>query len=552
MERILFKSCNKLLLNSILISFFSITNSFPILGQSINWMKTHSSATIRAIEAMNGSTYVVGFASGSATFDSVTIPNNPGNAQSYFLLKINREGEIIWSKSLKTRPNDLTIDNGENIIIVGGFPQRLLTKFTKDGELVFEKLLPYGLNTSVVTDSQNNIIICGDDWSDDSGEIVIESQLFTGLSFGTHGYLIKYDKDGNFVWFTHTNGEVAIKDYTIFRDVAVDSNDNVIVAGDIKIENDISIDLGGETIESTNEQDGVVIKYNSDGILQWSNLISGSSEVFANKLAITGNNEIAIVGTFTGEMSIDEFSLETINKTLNYEIFLSKLSPDGNTVWAKSMGGWYGDVSYLEAGRTVIVDTEDNFYVGGVFAQKAYFDDDKTYSIDADSNGFGTSGFFAKYNSFGKFQWAYNLKGSESDIYEMALDEKNIILSGVYRAPATFIEEPIIPTNSSVPNLFIISNNLQTTITEIEDNRISVNGLFELYPNPASEELVIRMKSESLFWNVTIQDLNGRSLISKESKIDTCLIGIGSLPPGLYIVKVQTANSTDITKLVVH
>ncbi len=84
---------------------------------------------------------------------------------------------------------------------------------------------------------------------------------------------------------------------------------------------------------------------------------------------------------------------------------------------------------------------------------------------------------------------------------------------------------------------------------------VSVQATFDIYPNPASEFVIIEVNSENvgdLSCNIT--DLSGRIIISeKKLSLDNkSTIDIRGLTPGVYFLKMQMNQQETVRKIVVY
>lgn len=93
--------------------------------------------------------------------------------------------------------------------------------------------------------------------------------------------------------------------------------------------------------------------------------------------------------------------------------YLFKLSPQGDTVWAKRFGGVDPDWS-----RGIAIDQYDNIYITGEFCNMAVFENDTIYgynngSTDPTGNALARSGFIAKYDNDGNLVWVNKFQGGD-------------------------------------------------------------------------------------------------------------------------------------------
>lgn len=85
--------------------------------------------------------------------------------------------------------------------------------------------------------------------------------------------------------------------------------------------------------------------------------------------------------------------------------------------------------------------------------------------------------------------------------------------------------------------------------------KISENAsAFEVYPNPAQGSFMFSVNAEKLAGNAELKifDAMGREVMSKELTGHKEWVGIQSLPPGLYLVKVSSSKGEYVSKLQVR
>jgi hypothetical protein len=101
-------------------------------------------------------------------------------------------------------------------------------------------------------------------------------------------------------------------------------------------------------------------------------------------------------------------------------------------------------------------------------------------------------------------------------------------------------------------NAPIITNEVSTeivqplSVTEFDTNSIA------MFPNPTKG--MVTIQSDSVIKHVTIIDMNGRKLDSKEfsNSSTECQLATNNLSAGMYFVKIETSSGTLIQKLIKH
>jgi hypothetical protein len=100
----------------------------------------------------------------------------------------------------------------------------------------------------------------------------------------------------------------------------------------------------------------------------------------------------------------------------------------------------------------------------------------------------------------------------------------------------------------------LLSTNTTETITGMKDNKSKVED-FQLYPNPVSDELSIRLNSKnSKLMNFTIHDNAGRVLLSSQRYYDgisPIQLDISAIPNGFYLLSIDKVSGTSTGRFIV-
>lgn len=124
--------------------------------------------------------------------------------------------------------------------------------------------------------------------------------------------------------------------------------------------------------------------------------------------------------------------LDNTASTNTSDVFISKSAPNGNTIWAKKIGGVNQD-----KGRSISLDKDGNILVTGTFIGNISFGP----GLVLNANGGSLDIFICKYDNNGNFLWATNVGGPLGDeVYDLAVDNSNnVIITGQYKGNANFV-----------------------------------------------------------------------------------------------------------------
>lgn len=199
---------------------------------------------------------------------------------------------------------------------------------------------------------------------------------------------------------------------------------------DIKVDRDgnlicagvfwVEMELGG--IKLVNQVGGKSIflaKVDPDGQVLWARSFDGTALKEMRGIDTDNKGNIFISGYFREQLLLDEIALEAIGDT---DAFVAKLDPSGNPIWARSFGG-RKDTRGIEVG---VMDDGKLAFVG-YYNDTTYFDGNalpaKTFDRDL---------FVAQLDSLGQVLWAKRAGGVfDEEPFDLEIDsEDNIWITG--------------------------------------------------------------------------------------------------------------------------
>lgn len=198
---------------------------------------------------------------------------------------------------------------------------------SKEGEILNEKTLG-GSSDDVLTDVKEI----------DDGYILVgytKSEEVEGYHGGYDFWILRTDRDFNVLWQKAFGGSDDEK-----AQAALIDRDGIVVAG-FTSSND------GDVSENNGNDDGWVIKVDFNGNLIWSKSYGGSENDYINDVEITSDGNYIMVGyTYSYTKGVDD-------------VWVLKVSNDGNTIWQKNFGGSSDDKAYG------VMEVNDDYIVVG-------------------------------------------------------------------------------------------------------------------------------------------------------------------------------------------
>lgn len=257
-----------------------------------------------------------------------------------------------------------------------------------------------------------------------------DDSLMISSAGGFDFYIQKLSPAGELIWvqtFGDNYGELAFK-------VIIDNEDNIYVTG--YFYNTIDFDPSDEIYELTpiGDVDVFILKLSSEGEFIWAKSFGGEERDVPVDFNFDEENNLLLLGEFRSTIDIDPgasvFELTAVD---DKDIFLQKLTREGNFIWGISVGG-----SSLNIAGGVICDSNNNVYIAGSYSGSVDFNPGpETFYL---SPAGPTDIFLLKLNSLGEFIWAKTLGGVElmsNVVLELDVDD-NVIVVGQFRGEVDF------------------------------------------------------------------------------------------------------------------
>ncbi|MBX7142153.1 MAG: T9SS type A sorting domain-containing protein [Chitinophagales bacterium] len=302
------------------------------------------------------------------------------------------------------------------------------------------------------------------------------------------------------------------------HDIAIDKFGNVLTTGEF--EATVDFDPGTQTHELTShgEEDIFIQKLDPLGNYLWA--VSMGTGDYQTGYAIASDNEGSVVtaGYFVGTVDFDP-GIETFNLTADYGgIFIQKLNSSGEFIWAIQMDDPIGTDLI-----SIAVDLNDNVYSSGYFTDTVDFDPGiNEYKLICS----GISNvFIQKLSPAGNFQWAKSFEcDSYATSFSLTIDEKgNLYSTGSFSGSMDFDPGP---------------DTFQIICSSEEDmyiQKLDSNGNF-LW---AKSEVASDISSESWGTAITSDSLNNVYVAG-------VFAGSVDADPGLGNVQIVSNGSSDV------
>ena len=142
-------------------------------------------------------------------------------------------------------------------------------------------------------------------------------------------------------------------------------------------------------MNSNGGSDGMIVKYDANGIAQWAKGIGGNGDESIYSVASTRDGGY-IAGGYFRSSSIDLGNGVTLSNNGLYDGMIIKYDSAGNTQWAKGIGG--DDFDYIES----VAETRDGGIIAGGYFESSSIDLGNGVILTNSRSGY-TDGMIIKY-----------------------------------------------------------------------------------------------------------------------------------------------------------
>jgi Beta-propeller repeat len=248
------------------------------------------------------------------------------------------------------------------------------------------------------------------------GQVTVDGA--TIASNGNNDILVgKFAPDGEVLWVTSAGGPGLDSG----RSIAVDAGGNALVTGSF----DKQAVFGNATLSSNGDDDAFVAKLSPGGQVLWAVSLGGPGYDLGHGIAVDASGDVYVTGLFNDQAA---FGNTVLASGGSHDVFLAKLSPDGQVLWATRVGGPGRDIGYA-----IVLDAARNIYITGSVDPQATFG-----ATTLSSNGHWDI-FVAKFSPAGQVLWATSAGGpSDNDGgTDIAVDDGgNVVVIGRFEDQA--------------------------------------------------------------------------------------------------------------------
>ncbi len=441
----------------------------------------------RSIEIdSNNDVYLSGYIEDVIDFDpsSSTAELNSNGKQDVFVAKYDGSGNYLWAFNVGDWQSDegfsICLDDNGSLFSTGFFSETpdfdpstsnvsnqtsvidksmFVAEYDViDGSYINSYTVEDGngfsdRGTSVTTDSSGHIYVLGDfskivDFDPSAGQSYLSSNGNNDI------FLVKYDSGGNFMWVKNI-GDAYSND--VGNCINFDGDNHIYITGGYRGTVDFDPSSSTLNLSSSGSYDVFLSKFDLDGNFVWAKSMGGSEYDIGQSTKVDDNGNVYLTGYYRGVSDFDPSGSTANISSLDpayYDAFIAKYDSLGNYLWAISTDGVKNVKSF-----SVSLDSENNPYITGDFAQTADFDPSGVVN-ELVTDG-SSDVFLAKYSASGNYLWARRIGGPSFDEgNSLSVDDAgNAYITGRYRNTCDFntIGGPanLTATNSGYDEIYL-------------------------------------------------------------------------------------------------
>ncbi len=403
--------------------------------------------------------YLVGeFFGGPIDLGGGPLKNSGG--RDVCVLKVTGDGTHVWSRSFGSSKYDyvrgVAADGQGNSYVTGGYTgagtidfggakitnndfgwnNTYLAKLDPGGEFVWAKGFGGTSNmaTSIAMDPAGNVLIAGGYFGNTD---------FGGGPLPFNGpqqdfFLAQFSSAGGFqraYGFGSEGNDAATS-------VVVDVTGNIYLMG---IFGGATLDLGGNVITNAaaGKHDGFIAKFDPQMNLLWSKAFGGTGYEFPDKIAVTSDGDIVLVGTFSSKtLSFGPYELTNTSSGDYEDCFVVRLDSEGHYEWARQYGGPGSD-----ACEDVAVDASGNAYLAGSLS---------AFQMDLGGGPLANSGVFSlKLDPQGAHLWSAAFGGGGLHVRINLGLQGEVFLGGSFGSGLVFGDKLLVAPGADSRGMFL-------------------------------------------------------------------------------------------------
>jgi hypothetical protein len=497
-----------------------------------------------------------------------------GGIDDAFLAKFNTSGQLIWSTYFGGIDHDiaeaLTIDRDTNVLISGhtsspgsiatagaygtsynGNFDVFIAKFDSAGTLKWGSYFgdsgvdeAYGM----VTDTLGDIYVTGGTTS--LAGISTPGSHQTAFAGYQDGFLSKFNATGtSLLWSTYFGGQ----DNDFGTAIAVNKYGTVFFGGTTTSSSGIA-STGAYQTSPASFDESFMASFSPSGVRLWSTYYGGIDVDYITALIIDNNSDLFFSGTTNSPSLATTGSYQfTLSSPGYYDAYFAQFTASGQRVLCTYFGG-----ESDEFGTGIAKDSKGRIYLGGETTSSNSI---ATSLAHQTAQAGMNDGFLAKFCLRPVPVMQPQLSGTIC-VGTITLSAQSWYTS--YSWNNTFTTNPLVVKSTSVAGTYSFFLSVSDygcegySDTIVFETKKCINGFagpagrdgLAMYPVPAKTFINVQLSEDNTSFTASVYSCTGQLILSNELKGHSGRIDLHELPPGLYVLKVQTPGGSYTRKLI--
>lgn len=493
-----------------------------------------------------GNSYITGYFQGTSTFGSTTL--TASGPEAFFIAKLNPQGQFLWTVKAESTDlgqdysNSIAVDSQGNSYVTGNFRgsatfgNNTMTTATDATDGFVAKLDAQGQfvwSVQMVGEASNWIVAKAISIDDQGNSHIagIFKYGFSSVTFGTttltgnddiNGFFTKLNAQGQFLWTVKAEGVDINNSFAM--GIAVDAAGNSYATGSFG-----ETATFGNIMLSSSEFGHFIAKLNPQGEYLWAVKAEGSDFYdSSNGIAIDMAGNSYVTGEFSGTATFGNLSL--VSSGLR-DIFVTKLDPQGQFIWASQAGGTGSDY-----GMEIVTDLSGNSYIVGLSSSGS-----ATFGNIMLAMSGNIEGYIAKLNPQGQFIEAAKI--DVNNIKSIDLDGQGIAYITGWLGSSTFGNTTLVQSGNGDVYVAKLSESLLGLSQEKYEN-------LSVLPNPSHGVYTIVTEESGGSQELELYSVSGQLILHTFTSGERTTIDISDQPNGIYLLSASSQNTVYTYKLI--
>lgn len=358
------------------------------------------------------------------------------------LQELSASGKPGKQKNIKGSiyyPYNSSFFTGKHIFLTGEdshYGDAFVYKYDTDLNLIWDRRLGgkgHDNGWNITVDNDGNVLTSGRFTSTADFDPGPDSFLMsTSSKYDFQHFISKLDSTGNFVWAKQFSSSSTAKAGAASYgggNIQTDDSGNVYVCHGF-YRGTVDFDPGPGVFELTSngDQDIFICKLSPKGEFVWAKQFGGSKHEWISDMKVTGSGDVYFTGVFSDWVDFDPGP--GIEQRFGQDdIFVASLDRDGELRWVNTVRAW----ANRSRGYGLAISDDEHLYLTGALDNDAFFTtSNDTFTLP--NSGYWQDVFIQKLTLDGHSVWAKRF-GGDGDEWGTSVaidDDNNVFVAGVF------------------------------------------------------------------------------------------------------------------------